>query len=179
MPEIEIQLANMVDYPLIRKIDLGFESNYVWKSQIDDDLDAYTIVLQKIKLPKTIHVPFQAGDETALENMVKRNEVFVARYEKQVIGFVHLDRDLVNNRIEIKTGGVKPEYRRKGIGTAILNGIQEMARQNEIARIVMTVQAKNDPAIRFLMSKGYQFCGYQEFFFPNLEIALFFSKNIR
>ncbi len=179
MPEIELRVADMSDCPLIKKIDLDFESNYVWKSQIVDDLDSYSIVFQKIKLPKTISVPFQAGDAFAVEMMVKRQEVFVTRYENQMIGFVHLERDIINNRILIKIGGVKPEYRRKGIGTAMLSGIQSLAQQNAIGRVVFTVQAKNDPAIRFLMSKGYQFCGYQEFYFPNLEIALFFSKNIR
>ena len=39
MAEIEIRMASMADIPLITKIDLDFESNYVWKSQMIDDLD--------------------------------------------------------------------------------------------------------------------------------------------
>lgn len=179
MPEIELRIANMSDCPLITKIDLDFDSDFVWKSQIIDDLDSYSIIFQTIKLPKTIHVPFQASNETALENMVKRKEVLIARYENQAVGFVRLEQDETNNRILMKTGGVKPEYRRKGIGSAILTSVQEIALNNGVSRLVCTVQAKNDPAIRFIMAKGFQFCGYQEFFFPNLEIALFFSKNIR
>lgn len=179
MAEIEIRMASMADIPLITKIDLDFESNYVWKSQMIDDLDSYTIVFQNIKLPKTVHVPFQGGGEEAIEKMVKRQEVIVAQYDNQVAGFVRLEQDENTNRILLKTGGVKPDYRRKGIGSALLKMIQENAVKVGIPRLVCTVQAKNDPAIHFLLSKGFQFCGYQDFYFQNMEIALFFAKNIR
>ena len=72
-----------------------------------------------------------------------------------------------------------PEYRNKGIGTVLLDRVAEIARHNNLRSIVCMVQAKNDPAIRFLLSHGFVFCGYQEFFFRNMEIGLFFSKNVR
>lgn len=179
MAEIELRIANMSDCPLLTKIDLDFDSEFVWTSQIMEELDSYSINLQKIKLPKIIHVAFQANNSTALENMVKRKEVLIARYENQIVGFSRIETDETGNQFIIKTGGVKPDYRKKGIGTAILTGVQEMAQQNRVSRLVFTLQAKNDPAIHFLMGRGFQFCGYQEFYFSNYEIALFFSKNIR
>lgn len=169
----------MAEYPLIAKIDLSFESDYVWKSQVIDDIDSYSISFQKIKLPKTIKVPFQAYNEKALENMVKRKEILAIRYDSALIGYMRLERDESVNRLILKTGGLTPEYRHKGVGSALLERMQDIARQNRIEYLVAMVQAKNDPAIRFLMSRGFQFCGYQEFYFPNMEIGLFFSKNIR
>jgi ribosomal protein S18 acetylase RimI-like enzyme len=74
---------------------------------------------------------------------------------------------------------VKPEYRRKGICSAMMNVVEATAVENQISRIVCTVQAKNDSAIQFLAAHHFSYCGYQEFYFPNLEIALFFAKNIR
>ncbi len=79
----------------------------------------------------------------------------------RLLVFPESKTDETENQFIIKTGGVKPEYRKKGIGTAILTGVQEMAQQNHISRLVFTLQAKNDPAIHFLMNRGFKFCGYQ------------------
>lgn len=179
MAEIEIALANMGEYPILSQIDLSFESDYVWRSQMVDDLNSYSISFQKIKLPKTIKIPFQALNQDALENMVKRKEILSIRYEQTIVGFMRLERDESVNHLILKTGGLRPEYRHKGIGTALLTRMQDIAIQNRIHYIVGMLQAKNDPAIRFMLSRGFQFCGFQEFFFPNMEIGLFFSKNVR
>ena len=72
-----------------------------------------------------------------------------------------------------------PEYRNKGIGSVLMDRVIEIARHNNLRSIVCMVQAKNDPAIHFLLSRGFVFSGYQEFFFRNMEIGLFFSKNVR
>ena len=61
----------------------------------------------------------------------------------------------------------------------MLERVTEIASQNKIRSLVCMVQAKNDPAIHFLMARGFLFCGYQEFFFRNMEIGMFFSKNVR
>ena len=179
MAEIDIRMANMADMPLLSAIDLDFESEYVWKSQTIDDIDSYTVVFQNIKLPKIIHVPFQNISVEAVEAMVKRQEVICAHYDNQIAGFLRLEQDENTSRILLKTGGVKQEYRRKGIGSAMLKVVETTAMNNEISRVVCTVQAKNDAAIRFLISHSYSFCGFQEFYFPNMEVALFFAKNIR
>ena len=126
MAEIELCIANMSDCPLLAKINLDFDSDFVWTSQIIEELDTYSINLQKIKLPKTIHVPFQANNISALENMVKRKEVLIARYENQIVGFTRIETDETGNQFTIKTGGVKPEYRKKGIGSAILSERQPL-----------------------------------------------------
>lgn len=179
MAEIEVRMANPDDLPLLKEIRLNFDSDYVWKSQMLEDLDSYSISLQYIKLPKTIHVSFQEPDDARMEQMIMRREVLVAEYDGKVVGYLRLEQDENPNRLMLKTGGIHEDYRRRGIMKALLNVVQETAMRNHLTQLVVTVQAKNDPAIRLLTSQGFQFCGYQEFFFVNLEIALFYFKNIR
>lgn len=179
MAEIEIGVSTIEEYPQIAAMDLSFESDYVWKTQMLEGLDSFESSFQRIRLPKTIRVSFQAYAPTALEMLIRQREVLSVRYEEKVIGYLRLEQDETVNRLILKTGGIMPEYRKKGIGAVLLNRVIEIASHNHLRSIVCMVQAKNDPAIRFLMSNGFVFSGYQEFFFRNMEIGLFFSKNVR
>ena len=179
MAEIEIGVATIEDYPQIAAMDLSFESNYVWQTQTLEEYERFESSFQRIKLPKTIRVSFQAYSQANLENLIRQREVLSLRYEEKVIGYLRLEQDETVNRLILKTGGIMPEYRNKGIGSVLMDRVIEIARHNNLRSIVCMVQAKNDPAIHFLLSRGFVFSGYQEFFFRNMEIGLFFSKNVR
>ena len=179
MAEIEIGAATLEEYPQIAAMDLSFESDYVWKTQTLEEYESFESSFQRIRLPKTIRVSFQAYSSANLETLIRNREILSVRYDDRVIGYVRLERDETVNRLMLKTGGIMPEYRNKGVGSVLLDQVTEIARHNGLRSIVCMVQAKNDPAIHFLLSHGFVFCGYQEFFFRNMEIGLFFSKNVR
>ena len=179
MAEIEIGVAELEEYPQIAAMDLSFESDYVWKTQTLEEYESFESSFQRIRLPKTIRVSFQAYSSANLETLIRNREILSVRYDDRVIGYVRLERDETVNRLMLKTGGIMPEYRNKGVGSVLLDQVTEIARHNSLRSIVCMVQAKNDPAIHFLLSHGFVFCGYQEFFFRNMEIGLFFSKNVR
>lgn len=174
-----MRLATLDDYAQIDALDLSFDSTHVWKVQTFEEPDKYSVNFEKTKLPKQIHVLFQAYNAQAMESMIRRQEILTVRYEKEIVGYVRLELDEAVNRLVIKTGGIAPQFRRKGIGDMLLQQVEEIAQRNDIHYVVCMLQAKNDPAIRFFMRHGFRFCGYQEFYFPNMEIGLFFSRNIR
>jgi ribosomal protein S18 acetylase RimI-like enzyme len=43
--------------------------------------------------------------------------------------------------------------------------------------MTLEIQTKNHPAISFAQKHGFQFCGYNERYYPNGDIALFFSRS--
>ena len=179
MAEIEIGAATIDEYPQIASMDLSLESDHVWKTQTLEEFESFEASFQRIRLPKTIRVSFQAYSAANLESLIVHQEILSVRYEEKVIGYLRLEQDETANRLVLKTGGIMPEYRNKGIGSVLLTRVMEIAHHNNLRSIVCMVQAKNDPAIHFLLSHGFVFCGYQEFFFRNMEIGLFFSKNVR
>lgn len=179
MAEIEIGAATLDEFAQIAQMDLSFESDYVWKTQMLEGLGSFEASFQRIRLPKTIRVSFQAYCTVNLDNLIRERSILSVRYEDKVIGYMRMEQDETVNRLILKSGGVMPEYRNKGVGSVLLERITEIARHNNIRSLICMVQAKNDPAIHFLMARGFVFCGYQEFFFRNMEIGLFFSKNIR
>jgi len=68
--------------------------------------------------------------------------------------------------------------RRQGIGTALVLAAENWAVQHDSHRMVIEMQSKNHPAIRMAQKLGFDFSGFHERYFGNLDIALFFSKVI-
>ncbi len=73
---------------------------------------------------------------------------------------------------------VKLDKRRLGIASGILLASEEWAVRRNNQAIIMELQTKNDPAIKMATKLGYQFCGYQDQYFPNKDMALFYSKYL-
>ena len=70
-----------------------------------------------------------------------------------MIGFVAGDPRPSKGFSWIATIGVMPEYRRRGIGAALLHACEE---QIPTPRIRLSVRIENDAAIRLYEQKGYQ-----------------------
>ena len=69
--------------------------------------------------------------------------------------------------------------RRQGIGTALLLASQDWALQKKNRRIILEMQPKNFPAISLAQKLGFDLCGYNDHYYTNQDIALFFSKWLR
>lgn len=69
---------------------------------------------------------------------------------------------------------VREGYRSRGVGRALLAGIERLARENGCCKITMEVQEKNFPARRIYESIGYA----QVVHHPTTGGALFMSKTL-
>ena len=68
--------------------------------------------------------------------------------------------------------------RRCGIGSAMITAAKTWAKQLELKRLMIAVQTKNYPGISFCEKQGFVFCGFNDHYFLNRDIALFFSLKI-
>ena len=72
-----------------------------------------------------------------------------------------------------------PDLRRQGIGSALLLATHEWGLAHESRNLVLEIQPKNYPAIRMAQKLGFEFCGYNDRYFANRDIGLFFAKSLR
>ena len=71
------------------------------------------------------------------------------------------------------------QLRRKGIGTALLLAAMEWTgAQTKSQRVILGMQPKNFPAINMVQRLGFDYCGYIDHYYPNRDIAIFFTKWI-
>jgi ribosomal protein S18 acetylase RimI-like enzyme len=70
-------------------------------------------------------------------------------------------------------------FRHAKIGTRLLKVAQRWAQEQRVERLMIEVQNQNYPAIQFVQTHGFTFCGFNDHYFPHHEIAVFFSQSLR
>jgi RimJ/RimL family protein N-acetyltransferase len=45
--------------------------------------------------------------------------------------------------------------------------------------MILEMQSKNHPYIRLAQKFGYEFCGYNDQYYPTQDVALFFGKALK
>ena len=65
------------------------------------------------------------------------------------------------------------------MGTVLLAAAAHWARENHLARLVLETAIKNYPAICFAVKNGLVFCGYNDRYYPQQDVALFFGMTLK
>jgi ribosomal protein S18 acetylase RimI-like enzyme len=95
------------------------------------------------------------------------------------VGYISLNQNTNLKTTWATDLAVRRRHRRQGIGSALVIAGQDWALQNKSRRLVLEMQPKNHPAIQLARKLGYELCGYNDHYFTNQDIALFFSKWLR
>jgi ribosomal protein S18 acetylase RimI-like enzyme len=74
---------------------------------------------------------------------------------------------------------VVPRLRRQGIASTLVFAAQELGENLGSRRIVLEMQPKNYSAIHMVQKLGFDLCGYNDRYYANHDIALFFAKGLR
>jgi ribosomal protein S18 acetylase RimI-like enzyme len=56
---------------------------------------------------------------------------------------------------------------------------EDWAKNRGNTRVLVEMQSKNTPAIHMVLQLGYQFCGYNDHYYANQDIAIFFAQYLR
>ena len=68
--------------------------------------------------------------------------------------------------------------RRQGVASRLLVAAREWCRERGITRLFLEMQSKNYPAVCLARKMGFVFSGYSDQFYPDQDIALFFSLSL-
>lgn len=95
--------------------------------------------------------------EESLQALTKlRPFIHVARLQGGIVGYVTVERDgPVPGAAYMRNIVVKPELRRKGVGTALLNHCLQVARDMYRKTVALRVDPANAPAVSFYRNAGF------------------------
>lgn len=180
MPEVEIRPAVPGDLEYIVQIDHSYQSYYVW--QMDRQIDDGQILVnfRQTRLPRPVKVDY-AGSNPLLnkENWSRYQAVLTATLEGVPVGYIGLSDQFTPKTLWVTDCAVRHDLRRKGIGTALILAAQEWGAEHGFRKVILEMQSKNHPAIQLASKLGYEFCGYNDHYFVNQDIAVFFSRSLR
>lgn len=79
--------------------------------------------------------------------------VLVAEQDGRVVGYVGLWRVLDEG--QVNDVAVLPEFRRRGVGRALVRGMARNARDEGMVRLSLEVRSRNDAAIALYEAEGF------------------------
>lgn len=101
----------------------------------------------------------------------------VAVEDERVVGYV--GSQSVPPEADVMNLAVAPEYRRKGIGSALMQALTELLHTNGMESLFLEVRASNDPAIALYQRFGFVQVGRRKKYYVNpTEDALILRKEL-
>jgi ribosomal-protein-alanine N-acetyltransferase len=74
--------------------------------------------------------------------------------------------------------GVLPKHQRKGIGTALLEYMEEIARKYGVEEMLLWTAVDNQQALSFFRNAGFHIVGSEDRYYPRGQAALVLSKKL-
>ena len=147
-----------------------------------EDLNSINIIARQVH---EIHVNWrpdlfisvdEAINKDELEELINNGEIYVAKENNNIVGYVIIEIMEKNNRkmryrkiLEISNLGVEENYRNKGIGTELLNFIKNKALENNCTDLYLTVNEENKNAIKLYEKFGFKI--------KNIAYSMQINKN--
>lgn len=101
----------------------------------------------------------------------------VAEVDGVVAGYV--GSQTVLDASDMMNLAVSPDYRRQGIGQALVNALVEHLQQNKVIALLLEVRVSNTPAIALYESLGFEQVGRRPKYYHNpREDALILRKEL-
>jgi len=113
-----------------------------------------------------------------LDNPNEKCRFFVAEDNGGIIGYSRMHLYRWNNSAYIITLLVDAEHRRKGIGTRLLQAMENFAKENKARVLLFDTSTDNTPALQLYFKKDFKICGYNDRIYQSGKIALYLAKEL-
>jgi len=179
MTSFDIRPANSNDFPHLMAMDHTCSSDYVWQLELRSDSKRVTADFHEVRLPRTVTVTYPRNPSTLVDEWTKRDVLLVALRGEIPVGYISAVDVRASGGARVMDLVVAAAARRQGAASALLAMIQTWAEERSVHRIVLEMQSKNHACIRLAQKFGYEFCGYNDQYYPTQDVALFFGRALK
>lgn len=171
--------ATPANYEQCMALDHSTSAEFVWQMVLDEGDGSTNLTFRPARLPRSMKVQYPRDEEALLQSWRLHAAFLVAQWEDQVVGYVNIRHEHAQETAWIADLIVDRPYRLRHVGTGLLNAAREWALNHNLRRLIVEVQTKNYPGITFLRKRGLRLCGYNDLYYPNQDIAVFFGETLR
>ena len=179
MTSFETRLAVASDLPHMMSLDHSSLSDYVWQLELHRETSQTSANFREVRLPRSIEVRYPHDPALLADEWMRRDLVLAALYDGSPIGYLCAIEERTSAVTRVTDIVVAPTQRRKGAASALLTAAQAWASERGGRRIILEMQSKNQGCIRLAQKFGYDFCGYNDQYYPIQDVALFFGRAIK
>ncbi len=178
MSDIQIRPTIASDLPRLMGLDHSITSESVWQLEFRRDGSQIAMTFREVRLPRPIPLTYPNNPFAFADEWTQKSMVLTALTDGDPIGYLSLT-DRPASVAWVSDLVVAPEWRRKGVASALLAAAQQWGARRGHRRLFIEMQSKNQPAIRFAQKHGYEFCGYNDHYYLTQDVALFFAKTLK
>jgi GNAT superfamily N-acetyltransferase len=175
----EIRPANTSDILRLMALDHSSSSDYVWQLELRREAGQVSASFREVRLPRSIEVKYPRLPSSLADEWAHRDIVLVATQDGVPIGYMCVVAEQASAIAWVTDVVVALTQRRQGAGSALLTAMQTWASERGIRRMILEMQSKNQAYIRLAQKFGYEFCGYNDQYYPTQDVALFFGRVIK
>lgn len=175
---VRIRAAVPADLETCAALDHSTNTEYVWQMEHADLDGRLSVGFRIARLPRRMRVLYPRGSNALKQSWDITACFLVAEIGHTVVGYVNMRDQKAYETGWIADLAVEKAHRRKGIATRLLSSARAWAREQDLRRLIVETSTKNFPAIAFLQNSGLAFCGYNDLYYPNHDIALFFGQSL-
>jgi len=116
------------------------------------------------------------SESKLFEEYIQEPRAFAAELAGEQIGWIEVGYERWNNRMRVWEFLVKEEFRRKGIGTLLMNHAVRLSKEKGARMLVLETQSCGVPAIGFYLRFCFELIGFDAAAYSNEDIA---KKEVR
>ncbi len=191
---IRIRPAELEDLDRCLELDASYSSEMVWQMYIEPDagLQGVAASFRATRLPRPMQAEYPRSREELRGNWQQQDCFLVAvlpsqelnpdtgeeEEVEQIVGYIDLHEQRWQRAGWVQNLVVAAPLRKRGIGSALLRASARWARSESLRRLILEAPTKNGPALHFFHKLGAEFCGFNDRYYTNGDIAVFFEYRL-
>ena len=179
MPEITIRPVQQEDIESLQAFEHGYYTEYVWQMSQDTTGSESETSFRRVRLPRKVFVAYPRKRKAIFKDMDWAEAFLIAELSERPVGYLKMSAETESSVVKVGDLVVSAPMRRQGIASGLLLAGLNLAVNRNFRTVMLEMQSKNDPAISMAAKLGFSFCGFRDYFFPNHELALFYSRFAR
>jgi ribosomal protein S18 acetylase RimI-like enzyme len=174
-----VRPATLADLNACLSLDHDWVTDHVWQMQVREDESDVGVDFRTVRLPRRMRAEYPRDREQLLEDWQRGEGFWIAEVDGEVRAYADVLAQPWQGIAWIANLAVDRGFRCQGIGTALVRQAREWAWEQGLRTILAEITTKNYPALCFYRKLGFRFCGFNDHFYRNQDIALFFVHMLR
>jgi ribosomal protein S18 acetylase RimI-like enzyme len=176
MPEITIHSVGSEDLESLQAFEHGYYSEYVWQMSMEVEDKSAEADFRCVRLPRRVFVPYPRKRDMIFSDWERATAFLVGELAGRAVGYLKVQAESESRVARITDLVVSSPMRRQGIASGLILAAMDLIAHRDFYLLIMEMQSKNYPAIQMMNKLGFSFCGFRDHYFPNQDLALFFSR---